>query len=109
MSIECFVCEKLLELSTLWKTIAKLSAGYTLLFTANFPVGLTRAQRTAVVKLLHDTGRFTVGASVAADTRRVGAGPVGTQAVAVLLTGRDKIGATDTNAWQAETRSGATI
>ena len=76
--LECFVCERLLELSTLWKTIAKLSAGYTLLFTAHFPVGLTRAQRTAVVKLLHDTGRLTVGAGVAADTRRVGAGSVRT-------------------------------
>ena len=75
---KCFVCEKLLELRTLWKTIAKLSAGYTLLFTANFPVGFTSAQRTAIVKLLHDTGRFTVGAGVAADTRRVGAGSVGT-------------------------------
>ena len=75
---ECFVCERLLKLSTLWKTIAKLSASYTLLFTANFPVGLTRAQRTAVVKLLHDTGRLTVGAGVAADTRRVGAGSVRT-------------------------------
>ena len=35
---------KILELSTLWQAGAKLGAGYTLLFAANFPVGFTCTQ-----------------------------------------------------------------